>query len=172
MNKNLLATILMSAEALLFFVLILPQYHAWTSAREALKQRTQLLTDAQAAQARITQLNREYTTQQESIKKILLAFPKKQQVDYLTSSIQNAVQQSGMELKLINFGNVVKGKGEYQATQIHIELLGSYPALLLLLGNLEQSLRLYDVARIQASEISGSAGVLNITLDLTAYSLK
>ncbi len=172
MNKNLLAAILVSAEALLFFLLVLPQFNDWTAARAALDQRTRLLADAQAAQANITKLGRDYTAQQASIDKILLALPKKQRIDYLTSSIQAAAQQSGLELKSINFGATIKGKGEYQAVQIHLELSGRYPALLLLLGNLEQSLRLYDVARVQVSELSGSSGILTINLDLLAYSLK
>ena len=162
----------MSVEALLFFLLVLPQFNDWSSAREALDQRTQLLVDVKAAQAHIASLNQSYAAQKTSIDKILLALPKKQQVDYLTSSIQTAAQQSGMELKSISFGDVTKGKGEYQAIQIHIELVGRYPVLLSLLGNLEQSLRLYDVARIQASELSGSEGTLTISLDLIAYSLK
>lgn len=172
MNKNLLAAILMSAGALLLFLFVMPQYDTWSAAREALQQRTQLLTDARAAQAQITKLNQSYTAQQSSVTKILLALPKKQQIDYLTSSIQTAAQQSGLQMKSISFGDITKGAGDYQTIKVHVELIGRYPALLVLLGNLEQSLRLYDVNRIQASEVSGSTGALTINLDLTAYSLK
>ncbi|MDO8583643.1 MAG: type 4a pilus biogenesis protein PilO [bacterium] len=172
MNKNLLAAIIMSAEALLLFVVVLPQFDRWSSAREALGQRTQLLTDATAAQANIVKLNQTYTAQKTSIDKILIALPPKQHIDYLTSSIHSAAQQSGLELKSINFGNAAVGKGEYRAIQIRLELAGRYPALLAMLGNLEQSVRLYDVARVQVSELSGSDGTLAINLDLIAYSLK
>ena len=171
MNKNLLAAILMSTEALLLFVVVLPQFDRWSAAREALSQRTQLLADATAAQANIVKLNQSYSAQKTSIDKILIALPPKQHLDYLTSSIQSAAQQSGVELKAINFGSAAAGKGEYRATQIHLELAGRYPALLMLLGNLEKSVRLYDVARVQVSG-SGSAGSLAINLDLIAYSLK
>lgn len=42
-----------------------------------------------------------------------------------------------------------------------------------MLGSLEQSLRLYDVTRIDAGEDSSAGGgSLAITLDLVTYSLK
>ncbi|MEK7583473.1 MAG: type 4a pilus biogenesis protein PilO [Patescibacteria group bacterium] len=171
MNKNLFATILISAELILFFLVVLPRFDDWSAAREAHTQRTALLADTEAAQKNIVKLNQDYVGQQASINKILLALPRKKQLDYLTSSLQAAAQQSGLELRSISFGDAAKKKGEYQVIEMHIELFGRYPALLTMLGNLEQSLRLYDVSRIQVSELSGSTGSLNITLDLVAYSL-
>ncbi len=173
MNKSLIAALCISVEAVLFFMFVMPQFNQLSGARKTLDERTALLADTKAAQDNIIRLEENYKTNEGSIQKILLAIPKDRRLDYITSSIQIAADSSGMKLKAISFGEVAKNTGEYQTLPIHTELTGTYTQLLKMLGSLEQSLRLYDVTRIDAGEDSSAGGgSLAITLDLVTYSLK
>jgi hypothetical protein len=55
-----------------------------------------------------------------------------------------------------------------------MELHGTYGALRQFLSELEKSLRLYDITKMEIAGAEGTAGgsnLLTITLQLTAYSL-
>ena len=172
MNKNLLAAIVLSGVAVLFFLFVMPRFDELSAARKTLANRTQLLADVQAAQTNLSTLNKEYAAQEASIQKILLALPARRQLDYVTSSLQNIAAQSGLQLKALTIDDTAKTTAEYQSFRIRVELTGTYVGLLQFLSNVEQSVRLYDVTKIDVAEQGGGGRVLSISLDLVTYSLQ
>lgn len=171
MNKHLLGAIFMGTAALLFFVFVMPKFSEFSAARATRAQRTRLLADSEKAQARVEELAEQYEANRASLQKIFAAFPKNRQLDYVTSSIHTAAQQSGLELKSLAIGNADKKKGEYETSQVRLELSGRYAGMLQFLGNLESSVRLYDIEKLDVAEASESGGFLTITLILNTYSI-
>lgn len=172
MNKHLIGAFLISGAALLFFVLVMPKFNELSAAQATLDQRSQLRADSRQAQAAIAQLSQQYDEAQASIQKVYTALPKNRQVDYITSSISAAAQQSGLELKALVLGDAPSAKGEYDVIQIRLDVRGRYASMMFFLKNLEASLRLYDVEKLDVAETSGSDGLLAITMTLHAYSIR
>ncbi|MEK7616161.1 MAG: type 4a pilus biogenesis protein PilO [Patescibacteria group bacterium] len=175
MNKRLITAILFAIEGVLFFAFGLPQYRelrgAWAS-REA---RETLLQDTKIAQRSVVDLGNQYTANESTIARVLLALPKQKQYDYLTESFQAAARDHGMELSSLGIGEAQKGKGDYQVIPLKAELSGNYPSFLAFLDTLERSLRLYDITKIDITEQEVSGGFSNrltIMIQGNAYSLK
>ena len=171
-DKNYFASLFISIEVVLFFAFVLPVFHQNKVDRVELVARRVLLADTEAAKRQVEILGRQYTEQEASIQKILIAVPKHRQLDYLTSSIQKAAQESGLDLRSMSFGDSFDDKSGYQIFPVRLELAGNYPAMLSFLEIIEQSLRIYDIADIDISGIANSGGGLMIKISLNSYSLK
>ena len=174
MNKSLLASLVLAVSCVLWFVFGMPQYDEWKADRVILEERKQLLADAQASQQNLTRLVKEYSENEATIQRVLIALPNQRQYDYITSSIQTVVADSGLSLSKLNVAEGAKGTGGFQATQISIEMSGQYPQLLNFLDALEKSLRLYDITKISVATLSngGNDGLVNVTIQMNTYSLK
>jgi len=174
MNKNLLAALIIAVVTVLWFVLGMPRYQEFSAARTTLKARNALIQDLKTAQENLLRLQREYNEYQALISKTIIAVPQQKQLDYLTASFQTAAEASGVQLVSLTFDNVQKAKTDYVSIPLRMELHGTYGALRQFLSELEKSLRLYDITKMEIAGAEGTAGgsnLLTITLQLTAYSL-
>lgn len=169
MNKNLLAALIIAVTCVLFFMFGMPQYREWSGARASRDSRTVLLADTKATQENLASLLAEYQGRGNAVDAILIALPPKKRYDYLTSSFQAAAEASGVVLSSFAIASGEK-KAEYEVIPISVDVSGSYGGFLDFLGQLEHSLRLYDITRISVSS-GGSTRELKILLNLTAYSL-
>ena len=92
----------------------------------------------------------------------------------LIQDLKTAAEASGVQLVSLTFDNVQKAKTDYVSIPLRMELHGTYGALRQFLSELEKSLRLYDITKMEIAGAEGTAGgsnLLTITLQLTAYSL-
>ena len=174
MNKHTIATLLLGFSSLAFFAFIMPEYQALKGARAGLASRQLLLADLMKAQENIRTLDNQYTEQEGTIQKVLLALPKEKQYDSLTESFQAAAQQADVVLMSLNIADPQKGQGDYQIIPVKAEISGRYGELLSFLEALESSLRLYDIIKIEIAESPGGpfGSELTINLQVNAYSLK
>ena len=174
MSKSFLGALIISIAVVLFFVFFMPAYDELQMVRRMLAERKTLITDNTAAQANVQTLLKQYVANQTSIGRILLALPKNRQYDYLTLSIQTAADEAGLQLDTLSLGDVQRSAAEYQTIPITMELSGTYLDFINFLKALEQSLRLYDIAKMELTEGTASGGnvLLAIKIQLNAYSLK
>lgn len=174
MSKSFIGALIIAVTAVLFFMYVMPGYDELQADRQALVDRTKLLADTEAAQANVQTLLKQYNSNQTSIGRILLALPKQRQYDYLTSSIQTAADAAGLQMTSIAMSDAQHTSAEYQTVPITLELSGTYPEFINFLKALEQSLRLFDITKIELSEggTGGSSSSISIHLQLQAYSLK
>ena len=173
MNKSFFAALMLGIEGVLFFVFVMPRYRELMGARDSLAERRVLLSDTRAAQQSVIDLSTEYDANAITIAQVLRALPQQRQYDYVTESIRAASVNSGMELSSFVVGEAQKGKGDFQAIPVKMELRGRYPELIIFLGSLERSLRLYDITKLDVAEAgSDGAGSLVVTIQATAYSLQ
>ncbi len=174
MNKFFTITLVIAAGIFSFFLLVLPQFNEFSSARSVLAERELLLEDTQAAEANIGRLQQEYQQQEALIRNVLFALPDQERYDAITESLQAAAQASGMQIRSFGLGEAKKGKNKYGVIDIKLELNGTYSDLVTFLDALERSLRLYDVASIEVAQggDASNSGILNISLQVHSYSLQ
>ena len=173
MNKNFISALITAVAIVLFFAIVLPQYDDMSAARATAQERQQLLADTQAAQENIKQLSAAFDAQKATIDRVLLALPAKRQHDYITSSLQQVANDSGMQLLSFSLSDVQKSAAGYQELPIRAELSGTYLEFMDFLAAFEQSLRLYDITAINITGGTESTGsLLKFSISITAYSLK
>lgn len=170
MNRSLLGALSLGVIAVLFFVFWLPIYDEYIGYRAVFDARKVLLKDTQDTQAKIATLSREYAQNSALITKATLALPKQKQLDYITSSLQEVAAGAGTQLVGISVTDGEKSKDEqYQSLKLTVELTGSYPSVVHFIEAVEQSLRLYDIQKV---DITGSqGGAVKATLQIITYNI-
>lgn len=173
MQKNILAAIIFSVSFFAFFVLILPQYDAIKSIREAFNSRQAILNEKTVEFNRVKELDSQVKARQSDINKIKSFLPERKQIDELVSSIQNISERSGMQMGSMTISDVPTfEETRYKKISIGIDLLGPYPSFVNLLKLLEQSLRLYDVYEITAASSTTFIGSVGFAIKINTYYLK
>lgn len=157
----------------MFFVLVLPQYDVIKSAKEALAQRNEFLTQRTAQFNKVKELDAQARARQADIIKIRSFMPANKQIDEIVSSFQSISEGSGMQLVSMNTSEALNlDNANYKKLLIGIDLIGPYPAFIGFLKLLEQSLRLYDISEMIMTISTSSVGRLNFSLKINSYYLK
>jgi|SRR3989344_2729160 len=170
--KNLLAVIIFSVAILAGFVFVLPAYDQLKAIKQSRVERQTLLSDSNLIKDKIVLLKQEFETNKDQVKRLAIALPVSREMDYLTSSLENAATANGAQLISVAFSEPVKGSS-HQSIPAAIEVSCRYQSCAQFLLSLEQSLRLYDIDKITISDSSGTAnGFLKMSLSLKTYSIK
>lgn len=174
-SKNFVAAIILAVGVFCLVALIWPKYQYMQSVKSAFEQRSTFLADSQAALDNMHVIDGEYESNKAKYERMLVFMPSQKRSDYVTSSIQNAVTQSGLQMSSITVteGASKKQGAEYQEIPVSLEITGRYTDILRFFGILEQSLRLYDIIQIDLKKAStGGFGRIDGTVRLMTYSLK
>lgn len=172
MNKNLVATIIVSVGLFLFFAMVMPQYSAISTFRSNLKQEETLYNERTAFLESFKSLNAKVKARQTDINKVVSFLPAGKRSDEIVSSLQEIAQESGLQLTSLSSSNSASTTDTgYKKMFITVEMVGTYPSLVNLLGLMEKNLRLFDINQITAISSTTSPGLLNINLKMNAYYL-
>ncbi len=173
MQKNTIAAILFSFVIFMFFVLVMPQYDAIKTARDAVNSEQALLDERKGIFEKIQELNRQAQSRQADINKIKVFIPEQKQIDQIVSSMEKITEQSGLQLSALTTSEVpATSDVGYRKIFIGADIFGTYPAFVNFLKLLEQNLRLYDIFDIIAAASTTSPGNINFTIKMNAYYLK
>ncbi len=171
MTKPLLGVAILLVTIILIFVFLAPSYDQLKAVKSVLEGRETLLANAKLARDNIILLDKQYGENSEAIKRLLIALPVGKEVDYLTSSINTATADSGVLVSAISFSDPIK-KENYQEIPIKMDVSCSYLDCINFMRSLELSLRLYDVKKISITQSSQGESLLNLSMNLSAYSIK
>ncbi len=123
---------------------------------------------------RLENINKLVSLQQSlksSVSLVDKALPSSEQVPALMTQIQAIATESGVTLKALQFGGLVKIEGAaYRKISLQAILEGTFSNLFSLLKNLETSSRIVDVESVAFDTRKGE-GALSATLGLAAYYL-
>ena len=173
MNKNTLSAIICSISAILFFVLVWPEYQTTNNLKESLSVRQLVLSDRKAAVSRVSELEAEINSRQADIKKIKTFLPERKQIDEIVSGLQSMTQESGLQLLAMTTSDVSGFEDiDYKKVLVSIDVVGRYPAFVEFLKLLEKSLRLYDGFEVSAGVSTAANSVtdnVNFTVKMHAY---
>ena len=177
MQRNLIASIILSAALFLGAAFGLSQYDTLVQMEDAVAQRELLLADRQKALQSLRAFEQAHAAAAADIQRLDIFLPQKQKNDELVSSIYAAAIESGATIRDVNFGTPQPASNpRIVKTPIAISLSSGYGSLTRFLASLEASLRLYDVTDLTIANSGGSSGFsfdnnLDISLKLNAYHL-
>ena len=164
MTNKLIPSIIFAASILIFFLLVLPAFDQTRALRGSVKEREEILREAEAISDQVKNLNREIEANKNNISKLDLLLPREKELPEFLSNIESIVFSSGMTLSEMNLSEV-SSQGEIGKINGTLKLSGSYSAFLNLLDFLEKNLRLIEVATLDAaSQTTGGAKALNFDL--------
>ena len=173
-----MAAVLIAFGCFSFFAFILPGYDSINKARELLSARQQRLDERTELIQKVATLKSQYDQNISSINKLDSLIPTNKHQDEIISSIQTIAVQSGLNLVEMNIAdtpNLQNLNATYKSGIISMVITGQYDQFFNFLQLLEQSLRLFDVQNINASEATGGtpgAKPLNFEVKVNFNSLK
>lgn len=164
MNQKLLSSIIAVGSILIFFLLVLPTFDQTRMLRGSIKERKEILKEAEEMSNQVKNLNREIEAKKSEITKLDRLFPREKELPEFLSNIESIVSASGMILSEINLSEV-PGQGKIRKINGTLKLIGSYSSFVNLLDLLEKNLRLIEVGTLNAAaQITEGAKTLNYDL--------
>lgn len=179
MNRDLIASIIFSLVCFLFFTFVVPQYQAILDVRAAIDDRQSLLNERTGLKKNVEELAAQYEERKVEIQKLDRLLPKGSKYDEIIENIYNIAAQSGLQVSSLTMNEETKtNTNEYSRVFIRLETSSSYEALSVLLGELEKSLRLYDISEINLGRGAVATGSTTpgdsfaVDIRFNTYSLK
>lgn len=173
-SKNYTGATIIAFAMILFWAFVYPYYHRISELDTAIKDRQDLLDLRKATVANIKSINDEYQKRTLEVKKISSIIPAKKSIAEVVSTLEDISNKNGVEL----FSSSVTGlkqeasKNPHGTLSIDLALSGNYPSLVNFLKGLERSLRLVDIASIDAALEAGDKTSLTFSVKGSAYYLK
>lgn len=160
MNPKLSSSIVAAASILIFFLLVLPSYDQTRALKSSIKEREDILSEAQEISGQIAGLNREIETRRQDIDKLNRLLPGEKEVPELLSGLESVVSASGMTLTEMNLSDVA-GPDEVKKISANLKLSGGFTSFINFLDLLEKNLRLIEVSAfdVAAQLIEGSKNI-------------
>ena len=166
MNQKLLSSIIAAGAILIFFLLVLPAFDQTRMLRGSIKEREDILREADEMSNQVKNLNREIEAKKSDITKLDRLFPQEKELPEFLSNIESIVSASGMILSEMNLSEVPSQGGKIRKINGTLKLSGSYPSFVNLLDLLEKNLRLIEVSTLNAaSQITEGTKTLNYDLN-------
>lgn len=162
MNKNLIASILLSISLFLGLAFVLAKYDQVQELKNILTDRETLVVSRRNAFANIANFEQESLRYQSDVSRMDVFLPQKQKNDEILSAVYSAAIESGIQLNNVTLGTATQGEGKkIIATPISIDASLNYEAVTRFLSSLESSLRVFDIGEITISNNAGGAGFLS-----------
>lgn len=164
MRNKFLPSITAAGSILIFFLLVLPAFDQTRMLRGSIKERENILREAQEFSNQVNNLNREIEARKSDITRLDRLLPLEKELPEFLSNIESIVSASGMTLSEMNLSEV-PGQGKIRKINGTLKLNGNYPSFVSLLELLEKNLRLIEVGTLNAaSQITEGAKTLNYDL--------
>ena len=165
MRDKFLPSIIAAGSILIFFLLVLPAFDQTRMLRGSIKEREDILREAEEMSNQVKNLNREIEARKSDIDKLDRLFPREKELPEFLSNIESIISASGMILSEMNLSEV-PGQGKIRKISGTLKLNGSYPSFVNLLDLLEKNLRLIEVGTVDAaSQLAEGAKTLNYDLN-------
>lgn len=165
MRDKFFSSIIVAGSILIFFLLVLPAFDQTRMLRGSIKEREEILKEAEELSSQVKNLNREIEARKSDITKLDRLLPREKELPEFLSNIESIVSASGMTLSEMNLSEV-PGQGKIRKINGTMKLGGNYPSFVNLLDLLEKNLRLIEVGTLNAaSQITEGAKTLNYDLN-------
>lgn len=171
--KNLAGVLLVALALFSVGGFVLPAYQGIASRRAAIEQRQDTVRERQGLISKVAKTYADYQQRVSDARKFTAIVPAKKSTAELVSELQAIAAQTGVQLAGLSLQEqpAASSKGGYRTLTLNTDLIGSYPSLISFLGAMERSIRLLDVASIDAA--TGEGGLLlRFTIRATAYFLQ
>ncbi|MEK7579583.1 MAG: type 4a pilus biogenesis protein PilO [Patescibacteria group bacterium] len=164
MNQKLTSAIVAAASILIFFFLVMPSFDKTLMIRASMKDREDILREAEQISKKIVDLDREIESRRQEVEKLDRLLPAEKEIPELLSSIESIVSASGMILSEMNLSEV-PGQSEIRKINGNMKLNGSYASFINFLDLFEKNLRLTEVATLDvAAQLIEGSRALNFDI--------
>jgi len=161
MNNKFTSSIISAAAILIFFLLVLPAFDQTRALRGSIKEREDILKEADEISNQIKNLNSEIEFKRVDIEKLDRLLPREEELPELLSNIESIVSSAGMILSEMDLSEV-PGQGEIRKINGTLKLSGNFGSFVNFLDLLEKNLRLIEVGAVDAaSQLVGGSKTLN-----------
>lgn len=150
MINKFLPSIIAAASLLVFFLLVLPVFDKTRLLRDSIREREDILREAEEISARVGSINREIEARKADIDKLDRLLPKEKEIPEILSSIESIVSGAGMTLSEMNLSDV-PGQGQRRKINGTMKLSGGYSSFVSFLDLFEKNLRLTGVAALDVA---------------------
>jgi len=165
MNQKFLSLIIAVGSILVFFLLVLPAFDQTRMLRGSVKEREEILKEAEKLLNQVKNLNRQIEARKSDIDKLDRLLPREKELPEFLSNIESIVSASGLLLSEINLSEV-QGQGKIRKINGTLKLSGSYPSFVNLLDLLEKNLRLIEISTLDAAS-QAAEGTKTLNYDLS-----
>lgn len=161
MNKKFISSIITVVSILIFFLLVLPAFDQTRMLRGSIKEREDILKEADEISSQVKNLNSQIEAKRVDIEKLDRLLPRKEELPELLSNVESIVSAAGMTLSEMNLSEV-PSQGEIRKINGTMKLDGNFTSFVNFLDLLEKNVRLIEVGQVDAaSQMASGARTLN-----------
>lgn len=165
MRDKFISSITVAGSILIFFLLVLPAFDQTRMLRGSIKEREDVLREAEEMSNQVKNLNREIEAKKSDIDKLDRLLPREKELPEFLSNIESIISASGMILSEMDLSEV-PGQGKIRKINGTLKLNGNYPSFVNLLDLLEKNLRLIEVGTVTAASQT-TEGTKTLNYDLS-----
>lgn len=161
MSEKFISSIIIASSILIFFLLVLPAFDQTRMLRGSIKEREDILKEADEVSSQVRNLNSQIEAKRVDIEKLDRLLPREEELPELLSNIESIVSAAGMTLSEMNLSKV-PSQGEIRKINGTMKLSGNFASFVNFLDLLEKNLRLIEVGTVDAAaQLVGGARELN-----------
>ncbi len=179
MNKIVVSLSSLVIGLILVFVIIDPLWSSVGILRERVSSKKQEITKIEVLLSKKQELEKKYQEAQQDADRVFLSLPKGEDTSYLISQFSNMASRNGLLMESVTFERSVKKGSEepekktfgFSTLAVDLKLSGTYSAFKGYLKDIEEGLRLIEVASIEFSPQRGtlSLGLFEFRIKTNAY---
>lgn len=172
-KKNLIGAALLAVGIFISWAWTLPNYQASSVLKDMLAAKEFEYIEKGEIVDKIKNLAEQYKEKEEQIKIFQKIIPDKKYVDEAIIALEKITSETGFQFIEVKIsepaGNPSLG---YQTLALEMLIEGQYESFALLLGQIEQNLRLIDVLSMDVSRSNVRPGIMSMTIRMNAYVAK
>ncbi len=167
MNKIVISCSSLVIGLILVFIIIDPLWSSVGILRERISSRKQEITKVEVLLSKKQELEKKYQEVQQDADRIFLSLPKEEDTSYLISQFSNMASRNGLLMESVTFERSAEDKetSTFSTLTVDLKLSGTYSAFKGYLKDIEEGLRLMEVASIEFTPQRG-------TLDLGLFEFR